>query len=50
VARGEGMAETMPFQKGRMQRTHSVCFSMARLREPLTRAKSRVLQVRAGSW
>ena len=50
MARSEGMAETMPLQKDRMQRTHSVCSSMARLRELLRRARSRVLQVRAGSW
>ncbi len=50
VARGEDVTKTVLLQKRRMQDTHSVCSSMARLREPLRRAKWRLFQVRAGSW
>ena len=50
VAGGEDVAKTMLLQKGRMESTHSVCSSMARLREPLRRATWRLFQVRAGSW
>jgi hypothetical protein len=38
----ERMAETVPIQKGGMQRTHIVVFSMARLRELPLQAKEPV--------
>jgi hypothetical protein len=50
LARREDVSKAMPIQKGGMERAHDVGSSTPSLHTVIPQAKSRVFQVRAGSW